>query len=75
MTLSAPAALVAPVPLMASVAPAVVGTQREGDLRVMTFNIQSGHEGVDKVAEAIRSEAPDIVALQEVDVHTRRADG
>ncbi len=47
----------------------------EGDLRVMTFNIQSGRHGLDKVAETIRSVAPDIVALQEVDVRTRRADG
>jgi endonuclease/exonuclease/phosphatase family metal-dependent hydrolase len=47
----------------------------EGDVRVMTFNIQSGRHGLDKVAETIRSAAPDIVALQEVDVHTRRADG
>jgi endonuclease/exonuclease/phosphatase family metal-dependent hydrolase len=42
-------------------------------LKVMTFNIQSGLRGLDKVAEVIRSEAPDIVALQEVDVGSVRA--
>jgi endonuclease/exonuclease/phosphatase family metal-dependent hydrolase len=47
----------------------------EGDLRVMTFNIQSGIRGLDGVAEVIRSSAPDIVALQEVDIGSRRAKG
>jgi endonuclease/exonuclease/phosphatase family metal-dependent hydrolase len=46
-----------------------------GDLRVMTFNIQSGLKGLDKVAGLIRSAAPDVVALQEVDVGSRRAQG
>jgi endonuclease/exonuclease/phosphatase family metal-dependent hydrolase len=41
----------------------------------MTFNIQSGIRGLDKVAETIRSASPDIVALQEVDVNSRRANG
>ena len=41
-------------------------------LKVMTFNIQSGLRGLDKVAEVIRAEAPDIVALQEVDVGSVR---
>lgn len=45
------------------------------DLRVMTFNIQSGQRGLDTVAEVIRSAAPDIVALQEVDVGSTRAQG
>lgn len=66
VTLSAPGALALPV---------AARTASEGDLRVMTFNIQSGRQGLDKVAGAIRSAAPDIVALQEVDVHTRRAGG
>jgi endonuclease/exonuclease/phosphatase family metal-dependent hydrolase len=47
----------------------------EGDLRVMTFNIQSAIRGLDKVSEVIRSASPDIVALQEVDVGSRRANG
>jgi endonuclease/exonuclease/phosphatase family metal-dependent hydrolase len=46
-----------------------------GELRVMTFNIQSGLKGLDKVAGLIRSASPDIVALQEVDVGSRRARG
>ncbi|HYO55531.1 MAG TPA: endonuclease/exonuclease/phosphatase family protein [Archangium sp.] len=66
MTLSAPAALAIP---------AAARTRGEGDLRVMTFNIQSALHGLDKVAEVIRSASPDIVALQEVDVGSRRAMG
>jgi endonuclease/exonuclease/phosphatase family metal-dependent hydrolase len=41
----------------------------------MTFNIQSAIRGMDGVAEVIRSSAPDIVALQEVDVGSRRSQG
>lgn len=71
----------APVTSSASVAaanpvlPALARVESEGDVRVMTFNIRSGHEGLDKVADAIRSASPDIVALQEVDVGSRRANG
>jgi endonuclease/exonuclease/phosphatase family metal-dependent hydrolase len=50
-------------------------SQGQGDLRVMTFNIQSALKGLDTVAETIRSAQPDIVALQEVDVNTRRSSG
>ncbi len=46
-----------------------------GELRVMTFNIQSGVRGLDGVAEVIRAAHPDIVALQEVDRGSRRARG
>jgi endonuclease/exonuclease/phosphatase family metal-dependent hydrolase len=46
-----------------------------GELRVMTFNIQSGLRGLDGVAEVIRTARPDIVALQEVDRGSRRAQG
>jgi endonuclease/exonuclease/phosphatase family metal-dependent hydrolase len=35
----------------------------------MTYNIQSGHGSLDGTAAEIRSRSPDIVALQEVDVH------
>lgn len=45
------------------------------ELRVMTFNIQSGVRGLDGVAEVIRAAHPDIVALQEVDRGSRRARG
>jgi endonuclease/exonuclease/phosphatase family metal-dependent hydrolase len=38
-------------------------------LRVMTYNIRSGNGDLAGTASAIRAAAPDIVALQEVDVH------
>jgi endonuclease/exonuclease/phosphatase family metal-dependent hydrolase len=38
-------------------------------IRVMTYNIQSGHGNLEATAAAIRAEHPDVVALQEVDVH------
>ena len=38
-------------------------------LRVMTYNIQAGARGLDGVAAAIRGLAPDLAALQEVDVN------
>ncbi|HLK99458.1 MAG TPA: endonuclease/exonuclease/phosphatase family protein [Myxococcaceae bacterium] len=47
----------------------------EDELRVMTFNIQSGVRGLEGVAEVIRQARPDIVALQEVDLGSRRASG
>ncbi|MFP2899301.1 endonuclease/exonuclease/phosphatase family protein, partial [Corallococcus sp. 4LFB] len=46
-----------------------------GALRVMTFNIQSGLGGLEGVADVIRQEGPDVVALQEVDVGSTRAHG
>ncbi|MET0404905.1 MAG: endonuclease/exonuclease/phosphatase family protein [Cystobacter sp.] len=66
-----------PVTSLSSVAP-VVETAVPGaetNLRVMTFNIQSGLRGIDKVAAVIRDASPDIVALQEVDVRSLRAGG
>ena len=38
-------------------------------LRVMSYNIRSGNGNLDSTAAAIRTQSPDIVALQEVDVH------
>jgi endonuclease/exonuclease/phosphatase family metal-dependent hydrolase len=38
-------------------------------LRVMSYNIQAGGGDLSRIADVIRSEAPDVVALQEVDVH------
>jgi endonuclease/exonuclease/phosphatase family metal-dependent hydrolase len=35
----------------------------------MSYNIRSGNGNLDSTAAAIRAQAPDIVALQEVDVH------
>ena len=38
-------------------------------LRVMTYNIRSGNGNLAGTADEIRTSAPDVVALQEVDVH------
>ena len=38
-------------------------------LRVMTYNIRAGNRDIARTAETIRGFAPDIVGLQEVDVH------
>jgi endonuclease/exonuclease/phosphatase family metal-dependent hydrolase len=38
-------------------------------LRVMSYNIRSGNGNLAGTADAIRASAPDLVALQEVDVH------
>jgi len=38
-------------------------------LRVMTYNIRSGNGNLTGTADAIRASAPQLVALQEVDVH------
>lgn len=38
-------------------------------LRVMTYNIHAGTGGLDTIAGVIRAAAPDVVGLQEVDVH------
>jgi endonuclease/exonuclease/phosphatase family metal-dependent hydrolase len=62
-------------PLIAAIAVLIAGcatvpvATREQSLRAMTYNIQYGNEGIDRVAEVIRAEKPDIVGLQEVDVH------
>lgn len=44
-------------------------------LRVMTYNIQSGHGNLDAAISAIRDARPDIVGLQEVDVHWAERSG
>lgn len=44
-------------------------------LRVMTYNIAAGHGDLEGVADAIRAEHPDVVALQEVDVHWHARSG
>lgn len=62
-------------PRSASVEQQASTGRASGELRVMTFNIQSGLRGLDKVAEVIRTAHPDIVALQEVDRGSRRAGG
>jgi endonuclease/exonuclease/phosphatase family metal-dependent hydrolase len=44
-------------------------------LRVMTYNIQSGHGNLEATARTILAEHPDVVALQEVDVHWAERSG
>jgi len=46
--------------------PAGAGAQH---LRVMTYNIRAGNGDLATTAETIRALSPDVVALQEVDVH------
>src|SRR5919112_1822972 len=53
----------------ASACASLPGAAKGETLRVMSYNIQYGHEGLDSVADVIRAEKPDIVGLQEVDVH------
>jgi endonuclease/exonuclease/phosphatase family metal-dependent hydrolase len=56
------------ISLLASCAP--LRSPSDGiPIRVMTYNIRSGNGNLDSTAAAIRAQAPDIVALQEVDVH------
>src|SRR5215210_6993981 len=38
-------------------------------LRVLTYNIRAGNGDIARIAETIRRFAPDVVGLQEVDVH------
>lgn len=76
LLLAAPLACVStPKPPVAAAVVAGAAARDAEDVRVMTFNIQSALRGLDGVAEAIRSAAPDIVALQEVDVGSTRAHG
>ncbi len=44
-------------------------------VRVLTFNIRSGNGDLARTAETIRTLAPDIVGLQEVDVHWSERSG
>jgi endonuclease/exonuclease/phosphatase family metal-dependent hydrolase len=46
-----------------------IGSGGDRSFRVMTYNIQSGGGTLDGTIAAIRARSPDIVALQEVDVH------
>jgi endonuclease/exonuclease/phosphatase family metal-dependent hydrolase len=44
-------------------------------IRVVTYNIHAGHGDLARTAEAIRALSPDMVALQEVDVHWSERSG
>lgn len=59
LSLAAAAAACGHVPVRDSAVP----------LRVLTYNIRAGNGDIARTAETIRSFAPDIVGLQEVDVH------
>jgi endonuclease/exonuclease/phosphatase family metal-dependent hydrolase len=57
---------------LAAAAAACAHVQARGSavsLRVLTYNIRAGNGDVTRTAETIRRFAPDIVGLQEVDVH------
>ena len=63
---------------------ATANQEAEKILRVMTYNIhhanpptkeKTGEIDIDAIANAIKNENPDLVALQEVDVNTTRANG
>jgi endonuclease/exonuclease/phosphatase family metal-dependent hydrolase len=62
----AAAAIVALAAAAIAITPAA---QAPGRLRAMTWNIAAGHGNLTRIADAIRRTAPDVVALQEVDVH------
>lgn len=56
--------------LIACAQPNVGAAPADGiPLRVMTYNIRSGNGNLAGTAAAIRAERPDVIALQEVDVH------
>lgn len=44
-------------------------------LRVMTYNIHAGHGDIERTAATIRALSPDIVGLEEVDVHWAERSG
>ncbi len=45
----------------------------DADLRLMTYNILHGALGLQAIAAQIRAQQPDVIHLQEVDVHARRS--
>jgi endonuclease/exonuclease/phosphatase family metal-dependent hydrolase len=55
--------------MLATTSCASLQSSRAQPLRVMSYNIQYGNEGIDSVIAVINSEKPDIVGLQELDVH------
>ena len=61
------------LPLLVGIAWACAPAQDPQPLRVMTFNIAAGHGDLEQIASAIRTAAPDIVALQELDLGRRRS--
>jgi endonuclease/exonuclease/phosphatase family metal-dependent hydrolase len=49
--------------------PMETSSAEDRPLRIMSYNIAAGHGDIDGIVAVIRAERPDIVALQEVDVH------
>ena len=49
--------------------------QASQPIRVMTWNIAAGHGNLSEIADVIRNARPDIVGLQEVDVHWSERSG
>lgn len=47
----------------------IPSSTRSTTLRVMTYNIHAGHGDIDRTAATIRALSPDVVGLEEVDVH------
>jgi endonuclease/exonuclease/phosphatase family metal-dependent hydrolase len=64
--LGAAAAIAALAGATIAVTPAA---QTPGRWRAMTWNIAAGHGNLARIADVIRQAAPDVIALQEVDVH------
>jgi endonuclease/exonuclease/phosphatase family metal-dependent hydrolase len=65
----------AAVVIVAACAPWHRSAAHEQSIRVMTYNIHAGHGDLARTAEAIRALSPDMVALQEVDVHWAERSG
>jgi endonuclease/exonuclease/phosphatase family metal-dependent hydrolase len=80
MTMMRPATLLLFLLSLTGCAPLTEASREPERLRVLTYNIHHG-EGTDRrldlarVASVIKSAEPDVVALQEVDVKTRRSRG
>ena len=59
----------------AGAACAHVQPRRAVSLRVLTYNVRSGNGDLARTAQTIRSLSPDVVGLQEVDVHWSERSG
>lgn len=54
------------------VAQSTVAQPKEITIKAMTYNTYSGRKmGIDKIAEVIKKENPDIVSLQEIERNTK----